>query len=845
CEADKLLVVIDNLDRATEENAIRILSTIKSFLEYDKCLYLIPCDEAAMKKHLARVFGESDKGANVKNADEFLRKFFNTHLRIPQFIDADLQDYTEKQLRLTNFHHYARIQDLATVITAAYRENPRQIKQFINIFLSHFLLAQEREREGHLSRGDITNNPEFLAKILVIQQRWPAAYVLIRTGSSLEDAADEADYRNFLEASSLADEPANLKAFLYFKQSKRASDLPPGLADLLETATHDAKFDDVQHFIHQIQDVKDHTMQLNRFFLELLENAAGLGRRQQLVNILNSLAHVWASKTFKLQDNLMRHAARVIKNKLTARDLFAVADDFVTELLAEIGSKSTKDIIADKYMDAIKLLGDVQHGIPKDDVGGVSRCINFIEANAGLYDTPAKRQKLSLSLERSSQFLSLSQINQSKNVIALCDASFILHIINGISLNDMPRRHKSRVTSKYRIKSEIIKFAYTANRERYLTTNDGLLIKDSYLQASAPLIAEVLSKAASPYHWSVLRVFAEVFSEYRGYIRDEETTASLIQQLLKAGHELEEGEHTADILQVLLLLQGHVNQEQNAKIEQFVREFAAKKASNTYLLLSHPSLDSDRMFELIYPALLDTVFKEAAFVSVIWNYGNEAKQLNLIRKLLTEGAGYDGGLRLVEQHLEAGDLPNKAEVSSLLLQGARQEHPKNRGYYYKLLLRLPLPGREQKIEFANQLANLAMHDEREFQVRAHKWIQESGALLSKGLRRTICFKIIGWLEKQGTLNRQYLNAINICLDDLNTLVRSDRQRLYTVIFDQWLVEEEDSQEVRRAATDLRIKTVPLAELKGYLARVEEWSNYYPTASELLFLKKHWEATAKR
>ncbi|MEF9438670.1 MAG: KAP family NTPase, partial [Candidatus Mariimomonas ferrooxydans] len=42
--AGKLLVIIDNLDRVSCDKAIELLSTIKTFLEQQKCVFLIACD---------------------------------------------------------------------------------------------------------------------------------------------------------------------------------------------------------------------------------------------------------------------------------------------------------------------------------------------------------------------------------------------------------------------------------------------------------------------------------------------------------------------------------------------------------------------------------------------------------------------------------------------------------------------------------------------------------------------------------------------------------------------------------------------------------------------------------
>lgn len=71
-------------------------------MENDNCIYLIPCDDKALESHIKSI----DKGEYFeegKNEREFLRKFFQTHIRIPPFLPEDIEEYTETEnQRLSN-----------------------------------------------------------------------------------------------------------------------------------------------------------------------------------------------------------------------------------------------------------------------------------------------------------------------------------------------------------------------------------------------------------------------------------------------------------------------------------------------------------------------------------------------------------------------------------------------------------------------------------------------------------------------------------------------------------------------------------------------------------------------
>jgi len=171
----KLLVVVDNLDRVEDSKAAGILSDIKTFLSQDgsvhKVLFLIPCDDQALRSQLATIYGDEF------DTDEFLRKFFNLTIKIPKFIDLDLFNYVRELLATSKVPEFQDNPDLEGVIIYALRNNPREIKQFINSLIPQILLARERKL------SPVIKNPSFLAKLLVIRQKFPILYEVLEERS--------------------------------------------------------------------------------------------------------------------------------------------------------------------------------------------------------------------------------------------------------------------------------------------------------------------------------------------------------------------------------------------------------------------------------------------------------------------------------------------------------------------------------------------------------------------------------------------------------------------------------------------------------------------------------------
>lgn len=251
----KVVILIDNLDRCSHKKATELLSTIKTFLEVPKykaeCIFVIPCDDDAIKKHLESIYGGDSytkEKSNVFDPDEFLRKFFNAYVRIPDFIDTELQDYTEELLKETGAKKLDN-SEVAYVITVAFRDNPRQIKQFINTLLSHYLLAQEREecqKPLIVKKGTITDNIGFLTKLLVIRHKFPEAYKKIKEErlNSTEInklSPDDSDLKEFLNSTSPIPKRRirSIRPFIYFKQPKEELKIPN--AEYLELALVDNK----------------------------------------------------------------------------------------------------------------------------------------------------------------------------------------------------------------------------------------------------------------------------------------------------------------------------------------------------------------------------------------------------------------------------------------------------------------------------------------------------------------------------------------------------------------------------------------------------------------------------
>lgn len=175
----RLVIAIDNLDRVDRDKAVELLGTIKTFLASEKSkdgiVFIVSCDDQAIKEYLMAVYVKENKNSEF-DPDEFLRKFFNTVLKIPKFLNLELDSYTKALLKQTKIFVFKNNLDLELIINYTFRDNPREIKQFINNLTTYYLIALERVEAGELDKTFVNKNIPFIAKLLIFRQKFSIVY---------------------------------------------------------------------------------------------------------------------------------------------------------------------------------------------------------------------------------------------------------------------------------------------------------------------------------------------------------------------------------------------------------------------------------------------------------------------------------------------------------------------------------------------------------------------------------------------------------------------------------------------------------------------------------------------
>lgn len=170
-KVEKIVIVVDNIDRCHKELAFELLLTIKNFLEQKGVIFIIPIDEEEIKKHIKK---------QGNNPNEFLRKLFNTTISIKNISEGDLFDFAKK---LNDDYKLNFSTEIISIVTHQFSKNPRKIIQFLNILQTEILLSENQESKNLIPAGSITDNLPFFTKLLIIREEWPDLYQFLKNSS--------------------------------------------------------------------------------------------------------------------------------------------------------------------------------------------------------------------------------------------------------------------------------------------------------------------------------------------------------------------------------------------------------------------------------------------------------------------------------------------------------------------------------------------------------------------------------------------------------------------------------------------------------------------------------------
>ena len=169
---DPLVVMVDDVDRLQAEELLALLKLLRDTADFPNIIYIVAADKEAMSQML--------EAKEIKDADEYLKKFFNFELLFP-IDDSYLGSLLREQIvnTLTNYNgvRYSMPSIEKEFLSSEYVQNvfysPRDVYRFINL-LTYTLDLFKRygvQEEVHVLD---------LLKLLLIQFISPMVYKILR-----------------------------------------------------------------------------------------------------------------------------------------------------------------------------------------------------------------------------------------------------------------------------------------------------------------------------------------------------------------------------------------------------------------------------------------------------------------------------------------------------------------------------------------------------------------------------------------------------------------------------------------------------------------------------------------
>ena len=169
---DPLMVLVDDVDRLQADELLALLKLLRNAADFPNIIYVVAADKEAMSMML------ETKG--IKDADEFLKKFFNFELLFP-IDDSYLGAYLKEQIVRTLTEYYGETFSMSPIdkefLSATYTHivfnNPRDVYRYINLLTYTLDLFKRYGVQAEVYLPD-------LLKLLLIQFISPMVYKILR-----------------------------------------------------------------------------------------------------------------------------------------------------------------------------------------------------------------------------------------------------------------------------------------------------------------------------------------------------------------------------------------------------------------------------------------------------------------------------------------------------------------------------------------------------------------------------------------------------------------------------------------------------------------------------------------
>jgi len=152
----RLVFFIDDLDRCVPELILKVLESLKLYLNLPGCVYVIGVDRSALECSIRQKYKDLD----IREAD-YLDKIVQLPFTIPPIAGESMSKFIAPLLP-------PQLKEAHDLLVRGLGDNPRQVKRFVNALVLNHELASEMFGNQY--------RPKMLAGILLVQYRQQELY---------------------------------------------------------------------------------------------------------------------------------------------------------------------------------------------------------------------------------------------------------------------------------------------------------------------------------------------------------------------------------------------------------------------------------------------------------------------------------------------------------------------------------------------------------------------------------------------------------------------------------------------------------------------------------------------
>lgn len=801
----KTIIVFDNIDRVQGDTAIEILSAIKTFIEPNdeaNVIFIIPCDSNAIEEQIKHYYG-SEKNPNF-DPSEYLRKLFNVIVWTPDFIPTDLEDFTVKHLeQVGDLNGYlVGNDDLIRVIIQAFK-SPREIKQFINNLLASIMVAH-----GTDVWDEVNKNIAYLAKVLVLRQKYPDAFLrLKRNWYKPEDIIEEndpIDFRNFMVSTSSI-RVDNAEPYIYFKLSNTEKNFPDAktLLPALASGNNELSKEIVSKHLAN-------TDTLIEFILVLYNKY--VGQDQWLTKIVKTFIEVIDELQVKISTkSYYNRTAEVIERYIWQSYRNLDTDVIFKLLIANTDvKKELRETLVERYVTALESQEIQQEA---DVLTGKAIIRNLISLSEINESSSSKLRKLieSIYIKIPDIFSLFNSIQLQKRFITSSALDIYIKQINSDFPNLLPRiiQYKSYINENNANNVLIQTLTAIANQERIAQPeHDGR--KQLFYENLRELVTSPDGILDNTDTTLLVTLANEIMTTYRGYTAVD-SKVYLVPVMFEIGIALNE-----------------TNPEVETEIDGLISDFI-KNSSSTTLLDLLKSEEEKRLVDIVN--FYTQAFSHRAIVnggddiSYAYEAMEESKKQLILNEIIMQSA--DAGINHIKS---LSKLPDRVETIKKLIDRVQQistyDLKKELYEYTASIIRL---NDEVSLKdlVINHIKSLLASDDSANEEMGYI-LMTKGSYLNITQKRNIGDELIEWLRTPGKVidnsHRFTLKSISSCFSQLQPTRRND---FVYILFE--MLGRPDSRPTNEVALEAIVElNLAWKDYESYYAdfkeKVDKWPN---------------------